>query len=345
MIRDAPITLAIHNVGVDGTRLMAEEVGRGLASSPKSLPSRYFYDERGCELFEAITQLPEYYLTRAETELLGRHADEITRMAQPSAIVELGAGSCAKSRLLIEAGVRAGRLRHFLPFDISESAVLGAAHDLVDRYPGLSVYGLVGDFTAHLRTIPRLGRQLVLFLGSTIGNLEEADRARFLAEVRSLLQPEDLFLLGVDLVKDEQELHAAYNDSQGVTADFNLNLLRVLNRDLGADFDLAAYEHLAFYNREAGRVEMHLRARRAQTVEIAATNQRVSIAAGERVRTEISGKFTLDSAQACLEAADMELQMWLTDAAEQFGIVIASPREGPREAEAAPVQPQPRWWA
>jgi L-histidine Nalpha-methyltransferase len=332
MIRDAPITLAIHNAGVDGTRVMAAEVSSGLAGSPRRLPCRYFYDQRGCELFEAITQLPEYYLTRAETDLLRHHAGEIAALARPAAMVELGAGSCAKSRLLIEAGLRAGNLHSFLPFDISEGAVLGAAHDLVERYPGLSVYGLVGDFTAHLPSVPRLGRQLVLFLGSTIGNLDGADRAKFLAEVRSLLQPEDFFLLGVDLIKDERKLHAAYNDSQGVTAGFNLNLLQVLNRELGADFDLAAFEHVAFYNRELQRVEMHLRARRSQTVGIAATGQRVSISAGESILTETSTKFTRDSVRACLEAAGMELRVWLSDEAEQFGIAIASPRAGPGSA-------------
>lgn len=320
------ITVAIHNAGVDARRVMADEVARGLSSTPKQIPSRYFYDARGCELFDSITELPEYYLTRAETEILSRHADRVMSHGHPSALVELGAGSCAKSRILIEAGLRSGDLERFVPFDISEGAILNCAHDLVGRYPGLRIHGLVGDFAEHVRSIPRLGRQLVLFLGSTIGNLEEADRARFLAEVRSLLEPEDRFLLGVDLVKDEWELRAAYNDVRGVTADFNLNVLRVLNRELGADFDVAEFEHVAIYDREAHRVEMNLRARHAQEVEVPAAGCRIAIAQGECLRTEISTKFTYELTRDFLAGADMELRSWLTDDHGRFGIAIASPR-------------------
>jgi L-histidine N-alpha-methyltransferase len=320
------ITLAIHNAGVDARRVMATEVARGLSSTPKQLPSRYFYDARGCELFDLITELPEYYLTRAETEILTRHADQVVSNGHASALVELGAGSCAKSRILIEAGLRSGDLRHFVPFDISEGAVLAAAHDLVASYPGLRVHGLVGDFAEHVRSIPRLGRQLVLFLGSTIGNMDEVERARFLAEVRSLLEPEDRFLLGVDLVKDESELEAAYNDGRGLTADFNLNMLSVLNRELGADFDPGAFEHVAIYDRAAHRIEMNLRARRRLIVEVPVANTRVAIAQGECLRTEISTKFTYELTRDVLAAADMDLRSWLTDERSRFGVAIASPR-------------------
>ncbi|MBO0702804.1 MAG: L-histidine N(alpha)-methyltransferase, partial [Candidatus Dormibacteraeota bacterium] len=236
MALEAPITLALHDVGVDHRRGLIEDVRRGLTDAPKHLPSRYFYDERGCELFEAITELPEYYVTRAEEALLRRHAEGIVQATQPVSLVEIGAGSCRKTSLLIDAARRVGYGRDFVPFDISEEAVRAASGELVGRFPGLHVYGMVGDFEKHLAAIPRLGRQLVLFLGSTIGNLEPDERIAFLRQVRALLEPDDAFLLGVDLVKSEEELNAAYNDSEGITAAFNRNLLSFLNRELGADF-------------------------------------------------------------------------------------------------------------
>jgi L-histidine Nalpha-methyltransferase len=309
---------------VDRRREMADEVRAGLSRRPRELPCRYFYDARGSALFEEITRLPEYYPTRAESAILEDRAAEVIELARPVAIVELGAGSCAKTRLLIEAGLRHG-LRRFLPFDISPAAVEEAVRELASGFEGLRVDGLVGDFRGQLDTIPWRGRQLVLFLGSTIGNFEEPERDAFLGAVRGLLAPGDHFLLGVDLVKARAALHAAYNDSRGVTAEFNLNLLRVLNRELGADFDLGAYEHVAFYNADDRRVEMHLRARRAQTVRIPGAGLTVSLSGGELVRTEISAKFTRGSAGAALARAGMRLRRWFTDADVQFGLALAEP--------------------
>jgi L-histidine N-alpha-methyltransferase len=322
---------------------MAEEVRRGLTRQPRELPTRYFYDARGSALFEEITTLPEYYPTRAETAILERHGAEIVTLAQPQAIVELGAGSCAKSRLLIEPA-EAGGLRQFLPFDISAAAVEDAVRELAAGFPDLAVHGIVGDFRTQMDAIPRPerrsssrredpshyltgapGSQLVLFLGSTIGNFEEPERLEFLRGVREMLRPGDHFLLGVDLVKAERTLHAAYNDGRGVTAAFNLNLLRVLNRELDADFDLDGFEHVAFYDPELQRVEMHLRSLHAQTVRIRAAGLTVAFAAGERVRTEISVKFTRDSAAAALEAAGLALRRWFTDSEERFGLALARP--------------------
>jgi L-histidine N-alpha-methyltransferase len=319
----APSVLRLDGI-VDRRREMAEEVRAGLARRPRELPCRYFYDARGSALFEEITRLPEYYPTRAEAAILEARATEIVALTRPEAIVELGAGSCAKTRLLIEVGL-GDCLRSFVPFDISPAAVEDAVHDLASGFDGLEVSGIVGDFRGQLGTIPRRGRQLVLFLGSTIGNFEGAERDEFLSAVRGLLRPGDHFLLGVDLVKDRSALHAAYNDSRGVTAEFNLNLLRVLNRELGADFDLDAYEHVAFYAEDRQRIEMHLRVRGAQKVRIPGAGLTVELEPGEQVRTEISAKFTRDSAAAALEAAGMRLRRWFTDPAAQFGLALAEP--------------------
>jgi L-histidine Nalpha-methyltransferase len=309
---------------VDRLREMAADVRTGLARRPRELPCRYFYDARGSALFEEITRLPEYYPTRAEAAILEARSAEVIELTRPEVVVELGAGSCAKTRLLIEAGLE-DDLTRFVPFDISSAAVEEAVRELASGFDGLRVHGMVGDFRDQLGTIPRLGRQLVLFLGSTIGNFEEAERRAFLAAVRSLLAPGDHFLLGVDLVKPEPVLHAAYNDSLGITAEFNLNLLHVLNRELEADFEPDLYEHVAFYSSEQQRVEMHLRATRAQVVRIPGAGLTVSLADGERVRTEISAKFTRESAGAALADAGMRLRRWFTDPDCQFGLALAEP--------------------
>jgi L-histidine Nalpha-methyltransferase len=329
MAMQAPITLALHNIGVDSRRVMADEVRAGLQRTPKRLPSRYFYDARGSELFDAITELPEYYVTRAETEILQEHGREIVQRARPESIVELGAGSCTKTPILLETGLELQTLHSFVPFDISEAAVREAAETIVLRYPSLSLYGLVGDFETHLVAIPRLGRQLVLFLGSTMGNFGEDERQRFLSGVRQLLQdgPEpDLFLLGVDLVKDEASLHAAYNDSAGVTAAFNRNVLHVLNRELGANFNPDAFDHVAFYDPTAQRVEMHLQSRERQTVDIPGADLTVTLAPHECIHTETSNKFTRETTATCLEQAGMQLVDWYTDAQTRFGLALAAPR-------------------
>jgi L-histidine N-alpha-methyltransferase len=322
MIRHAPVTLEIHTIGMDTRRAMLEDVRRGLARAPKELPCRYFYDERGSELFDEITELPEYYLYRAETEILSRHAGDIANLARPEAIVELGAGACTKTRLLLGAACRAGDLRWFVPFDISEGPLRRSAGELAQEFEGLSVHCIVGDFGLHLSEIPRFGRQLVVFLGSTIGNFEDAERHRFLASIRRLMVDGDRFLLGVDLVKDEAELVAAYDDAQGVTADFNRNVLRVLNRELGADFDPDRFDHLALWNAARSRMEMHLVARGAQRVSIPAAPMRVALEDGEAVRTEISVKFTRESVERFFADAGLRLSGWFTDEGKRFALAL-----------------------
>ena len=322
MTAQATIDLTRLDGGRDRLRDMIRDVRAGLSRRPRELPCRYFYDALGSQLFEEITRLPEYYPTRAERAILERHSTEIAELTRPAVVVELGAGSCSKTRLLIDAALRLG-LRRFLPFDISATAVEDALSELSASFPALLVHGLVGDFRTQLHAIPRQGRQLVLFLGSTIGNFTEPERDDLLLRVRSLLRPGDHFLLGVDLVKDADDLDAAYNDAGGVTAEFNRNLLRVLNRELGADFDLSAFEHVAFYAPGRRRVEMHLRSLRDQTVRVPAADVELSLAEDERVLTEISCKFTPETAAAALDAAGLRPSRWFTDPQRQFGLALA----------------------
>jgi L-histidine N-alpha-methyltransferase len=321
----APLTLAVHTVGRSARSELIADVRSGLRATPRTLPPRWFYDERGSQLFEAITELPEYYQTRAEAQILAASARAICEAVQPESLVELGAGSCAKTRILLDAAHAVGPLGTFVPFDVSDAALAHAAHDLLEDYPWLRVYGLVGDFATHLSFIPRLGRRLVAFLGSTIGNFDAAERRRFLADVRGLLAPGDAFLVGLDLVKDRVELVAAYDDSAGVTADFNRNLLRVLNRELQADFDVEAFEHLAHWNEEDARIEMHLRASRDMRVAIPLAEMRLDMRAGETIRTEISCKFTRESGESMLAEASMRVVQWHTDAAGRFALALALP--------------------
>ena len=321
----APLTVAVHSVRRSARDELAADVRAGLMRPPRWLPPRWFYDEEGSRLFDLITELPEYYQTRTETAILRDHAASIAALAAPEALIELGAGSCSKTRVLIDACRARGTLRIFTPFDVSDNVVWRTSHELVDEYPGLTVYGMVGDFTSHLGFIPRLGRRLVVFLGSTIGNLEGDERNAFLHEVRSLLDRGDTFLCGFDLVKDHAELVSAYDDSAGVTAAFNRNVLRVVNRELGADFDVDAFAHVALYDPTHERIEMHLRAERPQTVHIPGAEMRVDLAGGETVRTEISAKFTRVSVEGMLAEASMQLEEWFTDPAERFALALASP--------------------
>jgi L-histidine Nalpha-methyltransferase len=321
----APLTVAVHTVGRSARDELVADVRAGLGERPRRLPSRWFYDEEGSRLFDLITELPEYYQTRTETGILRTHAAQIARLTRPEALVELGAGSCTKTRLLIEACREVGTLRSFTPFDVSETVVHRTARQLVDEYAGLTVYGMVGDFSSHLGCIPRLGSRLVAFLGSTIGNLEVDERARFLDEVRALLEPGDAFLCGVDLVKHHGDLVAAYDDSAGVTAAFNRNVLVVVNRELAADFDPTAFDHVALYDPRLDRIEMHLRSTRSQRVAIREAAMHVDFDAGETVRTEISAKFTRATVEGCLRDASMRLAAWFTDPAQRFALALATP--------------------
>jgi L-histidine Nalpha-methyltransferase len=301
------------------------DVVSGLTGSPKHLRPVWFYDERGSELFEEITRLPEYYPTRAEREILTDRAGEIARLSGADTLVELGSGSSEKTRLLLDALGEGGTLRRYVPVDVSETALLGAARSLREEYPDLGVHAVVADFGAHLGRLPTGGRRLVAFLGSTIGNLTPPERATFLAQLRATLGPDDAFLLGTDLVKEPSVLVAAYDDAAGVTAEFNLNVLRVLNRELDADFHPDAFEHVARWDAEHEWIEMWLRSRRAQTVKLPGVDLVVRFAEGELLRTEISAKFRRDGIRAELAAAGFELGRWWTDRAGRFGLSLSSP--------------------
>ncbi|HWO15365.1 MAG TPA: L-histidine N(alpha)-methyltransferase [Solirubrobacterales bacterium] len=304
---------------------MAREVRLGLLMDPKELAPKYFYDERGSQLFERITELPEYYPTRAEREILADRSTEIVAAAgRPGTLVELGSGSAAKTRHLLSAMREAGCLDTYVPVDISEEITHETAQCLVEEYPGLSVRGLVCDFEHDLELIPNGGGgRLVAFLGGTIGNLYPDARREFLARLASLLAPEDRILLGTDLVKEPSRLEAAYDDSQGITAEFNKNVLEVLNRELGADFDLDAFEHVARYDGEEARMDIRLRSLADQSVRLDGLDLTVEFFAGEEMRTEISSKFTRDRLESIYVEAGLELSGWFTDEAGDYALSLA----------------------
>ena len=303
---------------------MVHDVLAGLAATPKVLQPVWFYDEAGSRLVDEITRLPEYYLTRAERSILVASAPEIVALAGAETLVELGSGTSEKTRLLLDAMQADGRLRRFVPLDVSEEVLQEAATDVAAAY-GIEVRAVVGDFSAHLGDLPRRGRRLVAFLGSTIGNLVPAERARFLDGVRDTLGEEDTLLLGTDLVKDRARLLAAYDDAAGVTARFNRNVLCVLNAELGGDFDPEAFDHVARWHEEQRWIEMRLRARRAQEVVLAGVGRTVRFAAGEEVRTEVSAKFTPDQVEAELAAADLAVVGRWCDPAGDFLLTLARP--------------------
>ncbi|MFJ8844836.1 L-histidine N(alpha)-methyltransferase [Streptomyces cyaneofuscatus] len=297
------------------------DVLSGLTRHPKTLPPKWFYDARGSELFEDITRLPEYYPTRAEREILEERAEEIAAVSGARTVIELGSGSSEKTRHLLEA---LDGLESYVPVDVSESALTGAAEALLAEHPGLSVHALIADFTGGLALPGTPGPRLVAFLGGTIGNLLPEERAGFLHSVRSLLSPGDALLLGTDLVKDEETLVAAYDDASGVTAAFNKNVLNVVNRELGADFPLEDFEHVAVWNPEKRWIEMRLRARRALNVKIRELDLVVPFEAGEELRTEVSAKFRQEDVREELAAAGLQLTQWWTDAAGRFALSLAT---------------------
>jgi L-histidine N-alpha-methyltransferase len=304
----------------EGRRLaLREEARLGLTSTPKELPPKWFYDRRGSELFEAITRLPEYYLTRAERSILERRADEIAELTGATTLIELGAGTSDKTRLLLDALAP----RRFVPFDVSEETLRSSVPRLASRYPALEITAVVGDFDLPLPPLPQGEPRLLAFLGSTIGNLTPARRARFLEDVASSLGEGDWFLLGADLVKSPERLVAAYDDAAGVTREFNLNVLRVLNRELGGDFDLGAFEHVARWNAEAEWMEIFVRSRRRQTVRLEALELELEFGAEELMRTEISAKFHLRRLAAELEAAGLRVERRWTDGAGEFAVLLA----------------------
>ncbi|KJK53719.1 L-histidine N(alpha)-methyltransferase [Streptomyces sp. NRRL F-4428] len=296
------------------------DVLHGLTRTPKVLPPKWFYDARGSELFEEITRLPEYYPTRAEREILLERAREIAAVSGARTLVELGSGSSEKTRHLIEA---MPALDTYVPVDVSESALRGAAETLLAGHPGLKVHALLADFTAALHLPDSPGPRLVVFLGGTVGNLLPPERAVFLAYVRAMLSPGDALLMGTDLVKDEAVLVTAYDDARGVTAEFNKNVLAVINRELDADFHTADFEHVAVWNSEEEWIEMRLRARSELTVKVRALDLVVPFAAGEEILTEVSAKFRQEGVRKELAAAGLELTQWWTDAAGRFALSLS----------------------
>jgi L-histidine N-alpha-methyltransferase len=309
-------------------RVLADDVLDGLTRPFKELPPKHFYDARGSELFEQICELPEYYPTRTERQILEARADEIVELTGASELVELGSGAADKARILLDAMEAAGTLRRYIPLDVSEQALQQAAEQLVSEYDGLQVDGVIGDFERHLDNVPAGdgGPRIVALLGGTIGNFPPGSRRRMLREMGRLLAPEDRLLLGTDLVKDPAVIEAAYDDSSGITAEFNRNVLHVINRELDADFSPEAFDHVAFFDRRHEWVEMRLRARSPQTVEIADLGLSVEFQTGEELRTEISAKFTRSRLESDLRAAGLQLEQWFTDPDGLFALSLASRR-------------------
>ncbi|MGD8496161.1 MAG: L-histidine N(alpha)-methyltransferase, partial [Gemmatimonadales bacterium] len=305
---------------------LAADARRGLTSHPKTMPPKYLYDDRGSELFERITGVPEYYQTRTERGILQRVAPLVVDRVRPTVLIEFGSGSAFKTRVLLEEMRRAGRLEGYGMLDVSESASRTAAAALIRDYPRLSIECVITDFE-HSQPLPFRGsRRLLAFLGSTIGNFELDAAHEFLGGVAARLQHEDAFLIGFDLVKEREDLLRAYDDAAGITAAFNLNLLRVLNRELDADFDLDAFEHRVRYDESHARIEMHLVSRRTQVVRLGALDLVVEFAKGETICTELSHKYTRRSVEALLEEAGLVLDLWETDPDGRFALCLARKR-------------------
>src|ERR671930_2768190 len=316
-------------VGPGDERSLADDVLDGLTRPFKELAPKHFYDAVGAELFDQICELPEYYPTRAERAILDARSAEIVAATGAAELVELGSGTAAKTRLLLRAMADAGTLARFVPVDVTESMVLTCADELAAEFPELRVHGIVGDFERHLRHIPAPadGPRVVAFLGGTIGNFIPGSRRRFLRSVAKLLRPGvDHLLLGTDLVKDPAILEAAYDVTAGITAAFNRNVLHVVNRELDADFDVDAFDHVAFFDREREWIEMRLRAQRRMDVHVRKIGLKVAFAPREELRTEISAKFTVDRLRGDLAAAGLELQEMLTDPDGLFALSLSSPR-------------------
>ena len=303
----------------------SKEILEGLTSTPKRLSPKYFYDSVGSALFERITRLPEYYPTRTERKILANIGEELMGRVRPEEVVELGSGYALKIRTLLGIHGAEDYLKRYVPFDVDDETVEMAAETIVKLFPFLEVHGVAGDFNQHLDEIPApTGKRMVVFFGSTIGNLSTQERHEFLMSVRTLLRPGDSFLLGVDLVKDRETLEAAYNDAEGVTAEFNRNMLRVVNRTVNADFVPEEFSHYSYFNEAESRIEMHLIAKSDQTVNLGAYDTEITVHAGEAIWTESSHKFTRDSATDMLSAAGLEIDQWYTDENEMFAVILAT---------------------
>jgi L-histidine N-alpha-methyltransferase len=317
-------TLEIHLSDDDLTSALRTDARLGLTADPKWLPPKWFYDARGSELFEQITELPEYYPTRTERALLERVVGEIARTAQAEVLVELGSGSAAKTRLLLSALTAEGPLKTYVPQDVSSSALRAAAAEIAAEFPGLAVHGVVSDFTDTLHNLPRGGRRMIAFLGGTIGNLIPAERAEFLSSIYEVLEPGEQLLLGAGLVIDPAVLVPAYDDAAGVTAEFNRNVLHVLNSRLDADFGPDKFAHVAIWDAEHEWIEMRLEATEDMTVTVRDLDLTVQFARGEQMRTEISAKFRVDGLDAELAAAGFETEQVWSDPDDRFALVLAA---------------------
>ncbi len=320
--------VVVHNyLGAGDERALADDVLDGLTRPFKELPPKHFYDAVGAELFDRICDQPEYYPTRTERAILEARAADIVELTGATELVELGSGTAAKTRILLRAMADAGTLRRYVPIDVTEGMVCDVAEQLTAEHPDLVVHGIVGDFERHLHHVPAPdGPRIVAFLGGTVGNFTPGSRRRFLRGLAKLLRPQDFLLLGTDLVKDPAVLEAAYDDAAGVTAAFNKNVLAVVNRELGADFDLDAFEHVAFFDREREWIEMRLRATRQMAVRVEALGLDLAFGAREEMRTEISTKFTPERLRGDLAAAGLELAELLTDPEERFALSLSRPR-------------------
>jgi L-histidine N-alpha-methyltransferase len=323
MTASARATLDLRLTPDHAARALRQDAVAGLGSDPKWLPPKWFYDARGSDLFEEITRLPEYYPTRTERAILEARSHELARRTAARSLVELGSGSSEKTRLLLSALADHGTLEGFVPLDVSESALREAVETIVNDYPGLRVHGVVGDFTEPLEGLPGASPRLVAFLGGTIGNLLPDERHQFLTGVRDVLGEGEWLLLGTDLVKDPETLVRAYDDSAGVTAAFNRNVLRVLNRELGAEFPVEDFAHVAVWNPDHEWVEMRLRAGRALKVAVPAVDLVVHLAEGEEIRTEVSAKFRREGVERELKDAGFDLDRWWTDEAGRFAVSLA----------------------
>jgi L-histidine N-alpha-methyltransferase len=319
----SPIIIDRYLTEDDLTAALRDDVRRGLTATPKALPPKYFYDARGSALFEEITRLPEYYPTDAERSILRERAGDIADLTKARTLVELGSGSSEKTQLLLRALQDEGSLETYVPVDVSAKALEQAVPALTEMHPGLAVHGIVADFERHLDKLPAEGPRLIAFLGGTIGNFEPEHRRSFLAALGAQMRAGDALLLGTDLVKDEKRLVAAYDDSAGVTAEFNRNVLRVINRELGADFDPDAFEHVAVWDAAQEWIEMRLRSLRDQRVDVPGLDLVVDFAAGEEMRTEISAKFREPKVAAEVTAAGLRLDAFWTDAPGDFALSLA----------------------
>jgi L-histidine N-alpha-methyltransferase len=325
MFPNRPIkpSIEIYLTRDDLRAALENDVREGLTRMPKELPPKWFYDERGCELFEQITGLPEYYLTRAERSILNEVRHEIAPFTEADTVIELGSGTSEKTRLLLDSFVDRRRLRRFVPFDVSEPTLRREAASLAEEYPGLEVKAIVGDFDHHLSELPPGGRRLIAFLGSTIGNFAPKPRSDFLATLSASMETGDSLLLGTDLVKNADRLVAAYDDADGVTAEFNRNVLRVVNKELQADFQPDRFTHLARFDEEEEWIEMLLRSDDEQELWVKALDLGVAFGEGEEMRTEISAKFRRPQVEDELAKAGLAMARWWTDDAGDFALSLS----------------------